>query len=273
MNGDLIKQWVDIWLPSIRKTLNLSSDDLLFLRKYQKLGMSNPLNQTELFNRNNLVLSQFPQSHAIVFGAAKNLEKHIISLKDVLAEVSISPLIVAADGASFELLRQNIVPHVVFTDLDGGIDLILKLMGYSVWLFVLLHPDNLKLIDSLYHEFLSYSKVIFCTQDRPSFGFVNSFGFTDGDRAVSYFAYSGYLTLPLGFDLSHEPGWSSIRKKEVTEEFLNRKLKKLAIARDIIDEVSITGFVYTIDKKLNPGTLLLGNSLKEKLLAFFHSSA
>ncbi|RJS49843.1 MAG: 6-hydroxymethyl-7,8-dihydropterin pyrophosphokinase [Methanobacterium sp.] len=126
-----------------------------------------------------LSLSELPSGeNFIVFGAGPSLKKHVKSIKKVY---STDFILVAADGATTALLEEDMVPHIIVTDLDGNIDDLIIANNKNACMVVHAHGNNLENI-------LKYSgslkKVIGTTQSVP-LKYVHNFGgFTDGDRAV-----------------------------------------------------------------------------------------
>lgn len=269
METDHITHWIEYFLPKIRDTLSISDGDVQLLEKYKHVGAKNPITQAEVFNSYPKLVAKKRPKAAIVFGAADNLSSNVTELVEVLpSNDSLNNLLLlSADGATRFLLETEVYPDIMFTDLDGGVDLVIEAAEQGIVIFVLLHPDNVDLLD----EFLGKGvngNYVFCTQDRPTFGFVNTFGFTDGDRAVGFSILSGLKTLTLGFDLNGPIGTFSTHSKVQTDEFVLQKRLKLKIAEEILGYLSQFGSLYTIDPKFAPGSALKGESYESKLGCF-----
>mgnify|MGYP001767116315 CR=1 FL=1 len=94
----------------------------------------------------------------------------------------ISGIIIAADAASGVLIKNDITPDVIVTDLDGIDDYAVELNKNGTILVVHAHGDNISRINSWVLKF--EGPLVLTTQGKP-FGNVYNFGgFTDGDRAV-----------------------------------------------------------------------------------------
>ncbi len=233
-------RWFEYWLPTLKDQLGISFEESAILQEFSEYGLRNTVSQ-------NTVFSVLQEKKSIVFGGGPNLIQHIKMLKrheDWENEVSI----IVADGAAQALLDEGFTPSIVFTDLDGGLDLIDRCLKESSIVFVLLHSDNTHLV----REF-GIRKAIYCTQIKPMFGFVNTFGFTDGDRAISFSVCSGAKTLCLGFDFRAPPSQFSTRKKQLIDQYLTQKKAKLSAAENIVQELAQSGLVYTLDPARCPG--------------------
>jgi 2-amino-4-hydroxy-6-hydroxymethyldihydropteridine diphosphokinase len=155
---------------------------------------------------------------AVVCGNAPNLDKELKEMHEIGA------VFLAADGATAVLLKHNIVPDIVVTDLDGPFPAILKanLMGSIV--VVHAHGDNL---DALIRYTPKLDRIIGTVQCRPLPGLHNFGGFTDGDRCVFLARELGAASIELvGFDFEDES--VTPRKKRKLE--WAKKLIELALA-------------------------------------------
>ncbi len=155
----------------------------------------------------------------IIFGAGPSLEKKIKKIK-----IQGSTLI-CADGAVSALLKHNITPHIVVTDLDGNPRDLVRASRHAIML-VHAHGDNIPLLRKLVPRL---KNVIGTTQARPIKNIRNFFGFTDGDRCVSLAAHFGARKISLtGMDFGKTQGrYSKGRQKPAGA----RKLIKLNIAK------------------------------------------
>ncbi len=129
-----------------------------------------------------IFFSDLPTSeNMIIFGAGPSLKKHITQLKP---EISANPdkfILISADGATTALMEENIVPHIIVTDLDGKLEDILKANTQGTYLVVHAHGNNL---DALKSNLDDLENILGTTQSYP-LKYVHNFGgFTDGDRAV-----------------------------------------------------------------------------------------
>lgn len=158
------------------------------------------------------------EQRAVVCGNAPTLEEELKELHEREA------IFLVADGATAVLLKHNIVPDIVVTDLDGPFPAILKanLMGSIV--VVHAHGDNL---DALIRYAPRLQRIIGTVQCRPLPGLHNFGGFTDGDRCVFLARELGAASIELvGFDFEDES--VTPRKKRKLE--WAKKLIELALA-------------------------------------------
>jgi uncharacterized Rossmann fold enzyme len=145
-----------------------------------------------------------------VFGAAPSLESDI-QKNSVLFK---NKTLIAADGATSALLKYDIIPTIIVTDLDGVIsDQLNANMLHSI-LVVHAHGDNTNVVQ----QTIPRIKGLYCgtIQTDPSkHEFVHNFGgFTDGDRAV-FLAdqFQPREIILCGFNCDSEPGFFSYQKK------------------------------------------------------------
>ncbi|MDL2241795.1 DUF115 domain-containing protein [Bacteroidales bacterium OttesenSCG-928-L03] len=153
-----------------------------------------------------------------VFGNGPNLEKDVSLSKP-------EGTLISSGSAVERLLRMDIVPHIIVTDLDGEIEPQIRCNKEGVITFIHAHGDNVDLIQKYVHEFTG--PIIITTQSIPDNKVLNFGGFTDGDRAVCIARHFGARNiLLLGFDFD-----DPMTKKGMDPKV---KLKKLQWARKII---------------------------------------
>jgi len=239
-------EWLTYWLPMIRKELNLKDDDVDILLNHRALGDQ---------NKEKIHFGELDHEKTIVFGAGPNLEEHMANVDmDRLAN---RVNIIAADGATTFLLEKGIYPHIIFSDLDGELSHLIKAVNSGAIMFTLIHGDNEDKIELLLESDLKddiQSNLMWCTQGLPIYGFKNTLGFTDGDRAALFSIQSNLPTLLVGFDLaSGDIGKYSAISKNKSENYINKKKKKLKIANSILLEIQNSGNLFTIDPSKSPG--------------------
>jgi len=134
--------------------------------------------------------------------------------------------VIAADGATTELMRRDIVPDLVVSDLDGEVEYLMEANRRGAVLMIHAHGDNMAALRLYVPRFTGL--VVGTTQSRP-FGVIRNFGgFTDGDRAVILAHHFAAIDVELiGFDFL-VPKEKKGRDREV-------KLKKLSWARRLIE--------------------------------------
>lgn len=161
----------------------------------------------------------------VVFGCGERLINDIELVKDSVPLEK--TLLVAADGAAKPLIEHGLTPHLIVSDLDGDVDILIESSRRGSVIVVHAHGDNvdkLKLVQSL------EGLVIGSTQVEPRPLVYNFGGFTDGDRSVYIVFYAGYRKVYLaGFDFERPsvcPG-----KRMLNPDV---KRKKLEVARWLI---------------------------------------
>jgi uncharacterized Rossmann fold enzyme len=127
-------------------------------------------------------LSDLPKSkNMIIFGAGPSLKKHIHHLKPKISANPDKFILISADGATTALMEENIVPHIIVTDLDGKLEDILNANSQGAFLVVHAHGNNLNALKS---NLDNLKNILGTTQSIP-LEYVHNFGgFTDGDRCV-----------------------------------------------------------------------------------------
>lgn len=154
----------------------------------------------------------------VVFGNAPTLDRELDGLQEEDAAF------LAADGATAVLLRRDIVPDIIVTDLDGPFPDILRANQEGSIAVVHAHGDNLEALQRYVPEL---KRVIGTAQCRPPEGLHNFGGFTDGDRCVFLAKELGATSIKLvGFDFEDE---------SVTP----RKKRKLIWAKRLIEQALI----------------------------------
>ena len=164
----------------------------------------------------------------IIFGAGPSLEKSILKYKIKLTD----KLKIAADGTTTALLKNNIRPDIIVTDLDGKVSDQLKANSEGSIAIIHAHGDNINKIKKYVPKL--EGKILGTTQINPEpYDFLYNFGgFTDGDRAVyladHFHAKKIYL---MGFDFNSKIGeYSFVENKDK-----KLKLKKLKWCKYLID--------------------------------------
>jgi hypothetical protein len=178
--------------------------------------------------------------HCLVFGTSKDLESVLVmSLNEVEEWVKDdNKVLIAADGATSLLLSLEIIPDIIVTDLDGGVEDQLTCNRMGSIFVVHGHGDNMEVIRRTIPWITG--KAIGSTQVRPDRypNLINHGGFTDGDRAVVLADSFGAASIELiGFDLE-EPGGKVLdggRREDPDHCKVERKKKKLKWAREIIE--------------------------------------
>lgn len=207
---------LDVWLPMYREICRdfgyKEEDDMISAAFLSGMLERDP---EEIIGQ---LAGEFPRS-VVVCGCGDMLAEECASLSD-------EDYIVAADGATSEVLSAGLIPRVIVTDLDGLVDdqIEASLRGSAV--FIHAHGDNVAALGSHAPQF--GGSVVGTCQCPPIPGVVNMGGFTDGDRAVCIAQELGARRVLLaGFDLSR-PSYKEGKDLEV-------KARKLGWARRILD--------------------------------------
>ena len=167
----------------------------------------------------------------VVFGAGPSLENSVKKhKKDINKMVKIS-----SDGATTALLKNNIFPDVIVTDLDGKISDQIKANSNGAIVIIHAHGDNIDKIKKYVPEFKGTVIGTTQTNPKPYDKIYNFGGFTDGDRAVLLANHFGSKKINLvGFDFNGEIGKYSFSENKNR----NLKLKKLKWCKYIIETLS-----------------------------------
>lgn len=163
-----------------------------------------------------------------IFGAGPSLENKIIKNKIDFEK----KLKIAANGATSALLKNNIYPDIIVTDLDGCIKDQIYANNKGSIVIIHSHADNIEKI-LLYINFFQ-GKLMGTTQINPNFfnNIQNFGGFTDGDRAVFIADYFNAKEINLiGFDFNSKIGKYSFPQNKN----LDLKIKKLKWCKYLIE--------------------------------------
>lgn len=160
-----------------------------------------------------------------VIGAGPSLDTSIPALQ------RFKGIKIAADSAVGFLLKKNIIPDVIVTDLDGNIDALKRCNKRGTIFVVHAHGDN---IPRLYMA-AGFQNCIGTTQSKP-YGDVQNFGgFTDGDRSVFLASHFGANKIILfGMDYNRTIGKHSGTKK--ADIYI--KLRKLEKSKELLEWLS-----------------------------------
>lgn len=134
--------------------------------------------------------------------------------------------IISADNATTFLLKENILPNIITTDLDGKVKNQIKANENGSIVIIHAHGNNIDAIKKYVPLF--NGKVIGTTQCRPFNKIYNFGGFTDGDRGVFLAKhFKARKIFLLGFNF----------EKVVDKENKKVKLRKLKWAEKLIKEL------------------------------------
>ncbi|MDO8871081.1 MAG: DUF115 domain-containing protein [Methanobacteriaceae archaeon] len=202
-------------------------------------------------NKKAIYFSDLPtKENIIVFGAGPSLKKHINQLKPKISANPDQFILISADGATTALIEDNIVPHIIVTDLDGKLEDILKANAQGAFLVVHGHGNNL---DALKTNLNDLKNVLGTTQSYP-LEYVHNFGgFTDGDRAVFLAVKLGAKNIIMaGMDFGEVvTKYSRPNMKDVTGPADDIKKLKLKYAERLVEWIGANEDVsiYNLVKK------------------------
>lgn len=170
----------------------------------------------------------------LIFGAGPSLIDDRLVLQYLLNPDC--PIIIAADGATTALLEQNVVPHLIVSDLDGRIEHLIEANRNGAYVAIHAHGDNIPALKTIVPQF-NRARIIGTVQVPPTLGLYNCGGFTDGDRAVFLADTLGASIIILaGFDLGDRVGFYSAPTLTTDQEASPRKQIKLTIAKELLEE-------------------------------------
>lgn len=232
-------------MPWIRKKLNLPNDDREVIQYWLEYGIDNSLPID--------VASLLSGSKAICFGAGPNLEEHLDQFQEVKQSSKMN--VISVDGATGILTERGIIPNIVVSDLDGLTIDLLHTFGDQIEKFLILaHGDNRELVKTFIDKTDKLENIIWCTQGNPLGNWINTLGFTDGDRAIALCVQNNVRVLPLGFNLSANISGRASKPSYIHSQPLSReKKRKLEIAYQIIKWLNKSSLIYTIDSKYHLG--------------------
>jgi uncharacterized Rossmann fold enzyme len=216
------------WAPIYKKIV----DDFGFSIKKDKLAAD--ILEKFLQRKKVILIKELKElifdKEVIVFGAGPSLENSIeINQKKFQNKIKIS-----ADGATSALLKKNIHPDIIVTDLDGKVSDQIKANYNGSTLVIHAHGDSINRIKRYISEFRL--NIVGTTQTDPKLykNVYNFGGFTDGDRAVYLSNHFNAKKIHLvGFDFNDKIGKYSFSKQKNK----NVKLKKLKWCKYLIEQL------------------------------------
>ncbi|MBN1389704.1 MAG: DUF115 domain-containing protein [Candidatus Thermoplasmatota archaeon] len=147
-------------------------------------------------------------------------------------------MLISADGATSTLLGRALIPHIIVTDLDGGVEDQIQCLSRGSVMLVHAHGDNMKILKKVGPRL--FGSVLGTTQVDPADvgGLVNYGGFTDGDRAAFLAQHFGARSITLlGFNFNEvapKIGDGGLRMESLDPEENEFKWKKLAWANVLL---------------------------------------
>jgi uncharacterized Rossmann fold enzyme len=171
----------------------------------------------------------------LVFGCGPSLDRN---LSEIMSEgLQDRFVLFTADGATTALMRENVIPCVVVTDLDGRIGDIQRANVKGSIVAVHAHGDNV--INLRKYVPTIKGNIIGTTQVMPRNNVYNFGGFTDGDRCVFIAEHmKAKLIVLAGMDFGNVVGkYSKPRLRGDTKADPIKRMK-LAVATHLIEWIS-----------------------------------
>ena len=233
-----LEAWMEIYADIVDDLALSPEEDLKASEELSELLLQNTrldLDQMVLRNLKSLINGR----DCLVFGTSSGLESTLMLAFNEMEEWvrDENKVLIAADGAASILLSLEVVPDVIVTDMDGGVEDQLTCERMGSIILVHAHGDNMDVIRRTVPRMSG--RVLGTTQIKNDGipHLLNFGGFTDGDRAVMIADEMGAKSILLiGFDLEI-PGDKVLdggRRKWLESEQIKRKKKKLAWAKRII---------------------------------------
>lgn len=172
----------------------------------------------------NKKLAKLSELKKLIFGKEVAIVGTAIKKSEIKKLKNANYCIISADNSTTFLLKENILPDIITTDLDGIVENQIKANEKGSLVIVHAHGDNINAIKKYTPQF--NGKIIGTTQSTPFNKIYNFGGFTDGDRAV--FLAKHFLAEKIflfGFNF----------KKVVDKENKEIKLRKLKWAEKLIN--------------------------------------
>jgi uncharacterized Rossmann fold enzyme len=163
-----------------------------------------------------------------IFGAGSSLNNSIKKYKHVFE----NKIKIAADGSTSALIKNNIHPEIIVTDLDGKIEDQINENKKGSIVIIHSHGNNINKIKKYVDKF--NDNILGTTQVSHIFfeNLYNFGGFTDGDRCIFLSEYFKVKRIFLiGFDFNGNVGEYSFTKNGN----INLKIKKLKWCKRLID--------------------------------------
>jgi len=195
---------------------------------------------TTLQDRWGLIRDLIHDSAVSIVGRApmdeEGLMEHVSTLERHRKEGGV---IIAADGAASDLVRQGLLPDIICTDLDGPREDLMAASREGCMLVVHAHGDNIPLIEDMVPELAIWVGTSQAPPSTPPLRCPG--GFTDGDRGVFMALGVGARSVTLhrfDFETPAVPGPGSPHYNSLPQDadrYLERKRIKLRWARRLID--------------------------------------
>lgn len=168
----------------------------------------------------------------IVFGAGPSVERNIREAIDV--ENFKDYVVMAADGSTTALLKFDVIPNVIVTDLDGRIEDMNRSQSRGTSIIVHAHGDNIPALRRVVPKFRK--EILGTTQVQPRPHVYNFGGFTDGDRCAFLAEEMGAKRIVLaGMDLGEVTGKHSKPSLSRDTKATAVKRRKLMFAKELLE--------------------------------------
>ncbi|MGA1872937.1 MAG: 6-hydroxymethylpterin diphosphokinase MptE-like protein [Thermoplasmatota archaeon] len=240
------------WLPyykEIIRDLEIDPGSDIFASNV----LSDLLSKNHRIHDRNEVIMELERSlegrDVYIFGAGPDLEIELDRLVEEkrsrgrwTGSSTGNDILIAADGATSVLMSRSLIPQVIVTDLDGGVEDQLRCLSRGSVIVVHAHGDNIQALRDIVPRM--FGSILGTTQADPgeAGGLDNFGGFTDGDRAafLAQHFMARSITL-LGFNFSEmgpKIGDGGMRMESMDPEENEFKFKKLAWANLLLGLIS-----------------------------------
>ena len=231
----IFKNWEPIYKEIISDFSFSEHDDIISAELLNSL-LKKHQNFTSLSSISKIIFNKT----VIIIGAGSQVSE-IIKIHREIIEKNVC---IAADGATTALLKQNIIPEIIVTDLDGNIEDQIYANKKGSILVVHAHGDNIQTIKKFVPIIPKTISGTIQSDPHPYNYVSNIGGFTDGDRSVflaeHFKAKSIYL---IGFDFHGPIGKFSCPKNKN----LDKKRKKLLWAEKLISSINKNHYIHFLE--------------------------
>lgn len=177
-----------------------------------------------------------------VFGGGPGAEVFLKNYREQVPKQWLNEtLIIAIDGATRLLMKFDIVPDVIFSDLDGirPKDLQKKAVQ-DAFLVVHAHGDNMDKIKLFTPILKQWAHLIATTQTESALPVINHGGFTDGDRAlflIDNFVLNKQPVFLFGYDFGSVVGSHSKPEYAEDKKANSMKATKMRFGRQLTEKL------------------------------------
>ena len=185
-------------------------------------------------------LKEILSNPILIWGAGPSIEEIEIQRLMLIKQRNFS--LIAIDGTVTLFKQNNIIPDLIFSDLDGNLSAINWAINNGAVLVIHAHGDNRTQIKTFFNQYYTPKEddlVWGSSQNLSNDILFNFGGFTDGDRAILYaFHFQSKVIGLVGFDFGQTIGKFSTLHSPIIKD-LDRKQIKFNIAKNLISKTYI----------------------------------